>query len=69
MKKVGKVFGKVHREKPKASRPVSFSPTMSICPPPRYTEQDVQESRESYFVALKKRGNVDKEEIMRMPPN
>ncbi|KAI9642973.1 2' O-ribose methyltransferase [Ciborinia camelliae] len=53
--KLKKMFGAVHREKPESSR--------SVSPPRKLTEQNIllsqQESKEAYFVALKRKREVD----------
>jgi len=49
------LFAKVHREKPESSRSVN---SMVHCTHISRTDLFAQESKESYFVALKRKGNV-----------
>jgi 21S rRNA (uridine2791-2'-O)-methyltransferase len=58
--KLKKLFAKVHREKPDSSRTVG-----SLCRKVRIQNADpiAQESKEAYFVALKRRGNVRLEDL------
>lgn len=70
------VFERVVQDKPLASRQVCLpSPRLLFLPLGSsllfyvcvHTEGSVQESRENYFVALRRRARVDKAEIMKMP--
>jgi 21S rRNA (uridine2791-2'-O)-methyltransferase len=61
--KLKKMFAKVHREKPESSRSVSLYPPTH--PPFRHQFSGsggliwlLQESRESFFVALRRKGDV-----------
>lgn len=65
------VFEKVIQDKPLASRPVCFSLFLLLTTTTTSTcvciLKGAQESRENYFVALKKKAIVDKAEVERMP--
>jgi 21S rRNA (uridine2791-2'-O)-methyltransferase len=53
-----KLFGAVHREKPESSRSVSVTGTTAT------RANFVQESKEAYFVALRRKNDVSMEEII-----
>lgn len=55
-----KLFEKVHKEKPESSRKVGVCETLQL---PRQTLTSKQESKEAYFVALRRKSDVPREDV------
>lgn len=59
-KRLKALFGKVHREKPESSRSVGLSsPSTGF----QATDISIQESKEAYFVATRRKADIPKEVV------